>query len=225
MSLILSIETSTPLCSVALHRAGVLVGTRESIEEGAHAKQLTLLIEALMSSAEITGHDLDAIAISLGPGSYTGLRIGLSTAKGLCFGLDKPLIALDTLKILAYGRKGQKFDYLIPMLDARRMEVYTAVFESNNLINHLETQAMILDENSLIEFTARPSLIFGNGAMKWKEAFPEIKGVFEADVPYPAAQCMGDLAYQAFLNQEFENIVTLEPNYLKEFQGTKPKVK
>ena len=86
MSLILSIETSTPLCSVALHRAGVLVGTRESIEEGAHAKQLTLLIEALMSSAEITGHDLDAIAISLGPGSYTGLRIGLSTAKGLCFG-------------------------------------------------------------------------------------------------------------------------------------------
>jgi tRNA threonylcarbamoyladenosine biosynthesis protein TsaB len=225
MSLILSIETSTPLCSVALHRSGFLVGTRESIEEGAHAKQLTLLIEALMSSAEIKGHDLDAIAISVGPGSYTGLRIGLSTAKGLCFGLEKPLIALDTLKILAYGRKGQAFDYLIPMLDARRMEVYTAVFESNHLINHLETQAMILDENSLMEFTDRPSLIFGNGAMKWKDAYPEIKGTFEENMPFPEAKFMGDLAYEAFLNQAFENIVTLEPNYLKEFQGTKPKVK
>jgi tRNA threonylcarbamoyladenosine biosynthesis protein TsaB len=225
MSLILSIETSTALCSVALHRSGVLIDTRESIEEGAHAKQLTLLIDALLESNRLSGKELDAISISLGPGSYTGLRIGLSTAKGLCFGLDKPLIALDTLKILANGRKGKAFDYLIPMIDARRMEVYTAVFDTNTLTNRLKTQPMILDEQSLVEFTCRPRLIFGNGAMKWKDAYPEIQGNFEAEMPYPEAKHMGDLAHEAFLNQAFENIVTLEPNYLKEFQGTKPKLK
>ena len=225
MSLILSIETSTALCSVALHRSGVLIDTRESIEEGAHAKQLTLLIDALLESNRLSGKELDAISISLGPGSYTGLRIGLSTAKGLCFGLDKPLIALDTLKILANSRKGKAFDYLIPMIDARRMEVYTAVFDTNTLTNRLKTQPMILDEQSLVEFTCRPCLIFGNGAMKWKDAYPEIQGNFEAEMPYPEAKHMGDLAHEAFLNQAFENIVTLEPNYLKEFQGTKPKLK
>lgn len=225
MSLILSIETSTTLCSVALHRSGHLLDTRESMEEGAHAKQLTLLIQALLASQAISGKDLDAIAVSAGPGSYTGLRIGLSTAKGLCFGLDKPLIALDTLKILANSRKGKAFDYLIPMIDARRMEVYTAVFESDTMTNCLESQPMILDEQSLTKFTCRPSLIFGNGAMKWKEAHPEILGNFEAEKPYPEAKYMGDLAYDAFMNQAFENIVTLEPTYLKEFQGTKPKLK
>lgn len=225
MSLILSIETSTALCSVALHRSGVLVDTRESIEEGAHAKQLTLLIEALLTSQEISGKDLDAIAISLGPGSYTGLRIGLSTAKGLCFGLDKPLIALDTLKILANSRKGKAYEYLIPMIDARRMEVYTAVFDAQTLMNHLENQPMVLDEQSLMEFSCRPSLFFGNGAMKWKDAYPDILGDFEAEMPYPEAKHMGDLAHEAFLNQAFANIVTLEPAYLKEFQGTKPKLK
>ena len=137
MSLILSIETSTTLCSVALHRSGHLLDTRESMEEGAHAKQLTLLIQALLASQAISGKDLDAIAVSAGPGSYTGLRIGLSTAKGLCFGLDKPLIALDTLKILANSRKGKAFEYFIPMIDARRMEVYTAVFESDTMTNCL----------------------------------------------------------------------------------------
>lgn len=225
MSLILSIETSTALCSVALHRSGILLDTRQSMEEGAHAKQLTLLIQALFDSQGISYQELDAIAISLGPGSYTGLRIGLSTAKGLCFGLDKPLIALDTLKILANGRKGDPFDYLIPMIDARRMEVYTAVFDANTLHMRMETQPMILDEQSLMEFTCRPSLLFGNGAIKWKEANPAIEGTFDTEISYPEAKNMGDLAYEAFMNQEFENIVTLEPNYLKEFQGTKPKLK
>lgn len=151
MSLILSIETSSQLCSVALHDQGRLIAASQSEEEGAHAKQLTLLIEDVIKKAGTKLSSLVGIAISIGPGSYTGLRIGLATAKGLCFGLDKPLIAVSTLKILA-ARYADSIEHqiLIPVMDARRMEVYTAVYTHD--LQELEpANALILDDFSLLD--------------------------------------------------------------------------
>jgi tRNA threonylcarbamoyladenosine biosynthesis protein TsaB len=210
MSLILSIETSTPLCSVAIHSEGKLLASKETLEEGGHGKRLTRLIEAACEEANLTIKDMDAIAISIGPGSYTGLRIGLATAKGLCFGLEKPLISLNTLKIMANAwDKKEGNNLLLPMMDARRMEVYAAVFDPQTQSEIVETAAVA----------------FGNGALKWQASCLNPMIRFSDEQPFPQAKYMGEDAHQAYLSQQFAALVQAEPEYLKEFMGTKPKIK
>ncbi|WP_395767604.1 tRNA (adenosine(37)-N6)-threonylcarbamoyltransferase complex dimerization subunit type 1 TsaB [Aquirufa sp.] len=225
MSLIVSIETSTPLCSVALHQSGELLCTLETMEEGGHGKRLTRLIEAVCKESGISLEQLDAIAVSNGPGSYTGLRIGLATAKGLCFALDIPLITLNTLKIMANAWIDiPSSTFLLPMMDARRMEVYAAVFEGASHENFVETQAIVLEPNSFLNLT-QPTIAFGNGALKWKDSCENKWVTFSEEHPYPHAKFMGKDAAVAYKKQNFASLVQAEPEYLKEFMGTKPKSK
>lgn len=222
MSLILSLETSTLHCSVALHEKGELLSHELVSEEGSHSKALTLLIEKVMKTAGRTLADLTAVAVSNGPGSYTGLRIGLATAKGICFALDKPLICLPTLQILSAVVQPPAGSLLIPMLDARRMEVYAAVY-SPKLEEVSPQEAHILTPESYQGFAS--VVAFGNGAAKWQESCKHPSITF-LDAPLlPDAQHMGKLALKAFTNQKFENLVTKEPDYLKEYMGTKPTLK
>jgi len=210
---------------VALHDQGRLIAASQSEEEGAHAKKLTLLIEEVVKKAATKLGALVGIAISIGPGSYTGLRIGLATAKGLCFGLDKPLIAVPTLKILA-ARHADSTEHqiLIPVMDARRMEVYTAIYTHD--LQELEpANALILDELSFAAYQEKNALIFGHGAQKFMDSFSNPSFTFNLENPSPEAIHMGQLAYEAYLNQKFENIVTIEPDYLKEYMGQKPQKK
>ncbi|MFM6938733.1 MAG: tRNA (adenosine(37)-N6)-threonylcarbamoyltransferase complex dimerization subunit type 1 TsaB [Aquirufa sp.] len=225
MSLIISIETSTPLCSVALHRAGELIAIQEIQEEGGHGKKLTRLIESACADAGISMDQLDAIAVSNGPGSYTGLRIGLATAKGLCFGLDIPLITINTLQVMANAWTGlPENTLLLPMLDARRMEVYAAVFNGQSKVPIIETHPIILESNSF-ESINQPTIAFGSGALKWKDACGNSQISFSEEHTFPHAQFMGADAAKDFADQRFASLVLAEPAYLKEFMGTKPKIK
>jgi tRNA threonylcarbamoyladenosine biosynthesis protein TsaB len=225
MSLIVSIETSTPLCSVALHRSGELLAARETQEEGGHGRKLTRLIESVCAEAGVTFQQLDAIAVSNGPGSYTGLRIGLATAKGLCFGLNIPLITLHTLQIMANAwEKLPENTLLLPMLDARRMEVYAAVFDGQSKEAISETSPIVLESNSFGTLQ-QPTVAFGNGALKWQSACENQHITFSEEHPFPHAQNMGKDAFKQFTNQVFASLVLTEPEYLKEFMGTKPKIK
>jgi tRNA threonylcarbamoyladenosine biosynthesis protein TsaB len=191
-------------------------------EEGSHSKALTLLIEKVMKMAGCSLQDISAVAVSNGPGSYTGLRIGLATAKGICFALDKPLICLPTLQVLASAVQTAADVLLLPLVDARRMEVYAAVYSST--LEELSPQeAHILSPESFQEF--KPVLAFGNGSAKWQESCTHPSITFLEGPLLPEAKYMGKLAYEAFLNQNFENLVTKEPDYLKEYMGTKPKLK
>lgn len=222
MSFILSLETSTLHCSVALHEKGELLSHELVSEEGSHAKALTLLIEKVMKTAGRALADLTAVAVSNGPGSYTGLRIGLATAKGICFALDKPLICLPTLQILSAVVQPPAGSLLLPMLDARRMEVYAAVY-SPELEEVSPQEAHILTPESYQGFA--PVVAFGNGSAKWQESCTHPSITFLDEPLFPNAQHMGKLALKAFTNQKFENLVTKEPDYLKEYMGTKPTLK
>ena len=222
MSLILSLDTSTHNCSVALHEKGQLITQELVSEEGSHSRALTLLIEKVMKTAGRALAELSAVAVSNGPGSYTGLRIGLATAKGICFALDKPLICLPTLQVLSAAIQAPSENLLLPLLDARRMEVYAAVYTAE--LQEVSPQiAHILSPDSFQEF--KPVLAFGNGSSKWKQTCTHNAITFLEDPLCPEAQYMGKLAYEAFLNEKFENLVTKEPDYLKEYMGTKPKLK
>lgn len=222
MSFILSLDTSTQNCSVALHENGQLITQELVDEEGSHSKSLTLLIEKVMKTAGRTLAELSAVAVSNGPGSYTGLRIGLATAKGICFALDKPLICLPTLRVLASAVDAPARSLLLPMLDARRMEVYAAVY-TPALEEVSPQEAHILNQESFQTFA--PVVAFGNGSAKWQESCTHSSITFLDGPLLPEAQFMGKLAQEAFLNQKFENLVTKEPDYLKEYMGTKPKLK
>ncbi|MCE4217818.1 tRNA (adenosine(37)-N6)-threonylcarbamoyltransferase complex dimerization subunit type 1 TsaB [Aquirufa antheringensis] len=222
MSFILSLDTSTQNCSVALHENGQLITQELVDEEGSHSKSLTLLIEKVMKTAGRTLAELSAVAVSNGPGSYTGLRIGLATAKGICFALDKPLICLPTLRVLASAVDAPAGSLLLPMLDARRMEVYAAVYTAA-LEEVSPQEAHILNQESFQTFA--PVVAFGNGSAKWQESCTHSSITFLDGPLLPEAQYMGNLAHEAFLNQKFENLVTKEPDYLKEYMGTKPKLK
>ncbi|USQ03794.1 tRNA (adenosine(37)-N6)-threonylcarbamoyltransferase complex dimerization subunit type 1 TsaB [Aquirufa antheringensis] len=222
MSFILSLDTSTQNCSVALHENGQLITQELVDEEGSHSRSLTLLIEKVMKTAGRTLAELSAVAVSNGPGSYTGLRIGLATAKGICFALDKPLICLPTLRVLASAVDAPAGSLLLPMLDARRMEVYAAVYTAA-LEEVSPQEAHILNQESFQTFA--PVVAFGNGSAKWQESCTHSSITFLDGPLLPEAQYMGNLAHEAFLNQKFENLVTKEPDYLKEYMGTKPKLK
>ena len=224
MGLILSLETATSACSAALHRQGNLLAYAEVTGEKSHSQRLTLLIEQLLDNAGLTFSQLDAIAVSKGPGSYTGLRIGVSVAKGLCLALDKPLIGINTLEALALQVTACHADtshsLFCPMLDARRMEVYTAVFD-NHLQSVMPTTALILDESSFAEFLEKqPVFFFGNGAGKLKNLLSHQKQAFFLEDLHPSARQTGTLASRQFEKQQFEDTAYFEPYYLKEFMGT-----
>ena len=173
---ILNIETSTKACSVALHKNGELIVSREDVTTNfSHSEKLLKFISKLFSDAKLSLSDLDAIAVSMGPGSYTGLRIGVSTAKGLCYGLDIPLISISTLKAMAFGMALEiKADLYCPMIDARRMEVYSAFFDINNT-EVRKIQADIIDENSYKKELEKKVVFFGDGSGKLKEKIKDIK--------------------------------------------------
>jgi len=224
MAYILHLETSTKQCSVALAHKGELLASRILLNDSfSHSEKLHLFISEVLQEAKLKSADLDAVAVSKGPGSYTGLRIGVAAAKGLCFGLNIPLIALNALKILAQASTEQNTDYIIPMMDARRMEVYTAVFDSRR--NWVEdTSALVLSRDSFKELLKDQTvLVLGDGAQKFKELNPEINAVFPSEIFYPKAVDMTPLAWEKFNSQAFESLAYFEPFYLKDFQTTPPK--
>ncbi|MDN5216095.1 tRNA (adenosine(37)-N6)-threonylcarbamoyltransferase complex dimerization subunit type 1 TsaB [Fulvivirgaceae bacterium BMA12] len=225
MSVILSVETSTKICSVALHREGHLLGCQELFLEKSHSSQLVVLIQDVLKQCDFSLDDMAAFAVSVGPGSYTGLRIGVSTIKGLCYGLDKPVIAVNTLEAMAYGG-GQLNDenaLLCPMIDARRMEVYCLIM--NHQLEVVEkTQAKIIDEHSFADYlTDQKILFFGNGAAKCREVLGYQQNALFTGRVSPSAIHMGYVAAQKFREKAFEDLAYFEPFYLKDFLAGKPK--
>jgi tRNA threonylcarbamoyladenosine biosynthesis protein TsaB len=215
MALILNIETATKNCSVALSMEGKTLAIRELSEQNfSHAEKLHVFIEELLLETNVTFKDVKAIAVSQGPGSYTGLRICVSAAKGLCYALSIPLIAVDTLEILA--RKIQiSSGIILPMIDARRLEVYCALFDSN-YAKIREIKAEIIDENSFQEETEIIHLI-GDGAMKFKEILTDKKFKYYPEIQFPSASEMSLISFQKFKNNQFEDVAYFEPFYLKDF--------
>lgn len=224
--MILLLETATDRCSVALWDGQAIRDTAVADTAFSHASQLTVLIEALMQRQQMALTALQAVAVSYGPGSYTGLRIGLSTAKGICFALDCPLIVIDTLQALAAGGRTRypEVDYIVPMIDARRMEVYTAAYDTQGKAV-LPTQAMIVEEGAFAEWLdAGKRLAFvGNGAMKCAPVIVAERATFvemDCDATYLAG-----LAQAAYEAQAFADVAYVEPAYLKSPNITKPKSK
>ena len=224
MDYILHIDTTTKKCSVALAQDGDLMIQKELLsEEFSHSEQLHPFIEEVLKESGLKSSSLSAIAISKGPGSYTGLRIGVAAAKGLCFALDLPLIALNTLEIMVQPYEVSPYSFIIPMLDARRMEVYTAIFdETKKWIQ--ETTAEVLTENTFTSIVNEQScLIIGDGAIKFKTLYPKINASYSSEIHYPVAKDMITLAWKKFNAKEFEDLAYFEPFYLKDFQTTPPK--
>jgi tRNA threonylcarbamoyladenosine biosynthesis protein TsaB len=223
MALILNLETATTNCSVSLARNGEVLAFKEhNTPNYSHSEQLHVFIQEVLKDASFFMTDLDAIAVSKGPGSYTGLRIGVSAAKGLCFSLDIPLISIPTLSSMAAQVNKRSFDFIIPVLDARRMEVYSSVFD-NSLIEIRETKAEIVDELSFQEFIEKGSiLIIGSGAEKCKKPLENQTVDFDTTI-VPSAKEMGGLSYDKFISKAFEDVAYFEPFYLKDFilQGKK----
>ncbi|KAB7732685.1 tRNA (adenosine(37)-N6)-threonylcarbamoyltransferase complex dimerization subunit type 1 TsaB [Rudanella paleaurantiibacter] len=233
--LLLSIDTSTTVCSVALHRAeagatsATLLGAYELFTERTSSAMLTTLMGDVVRQAGFDLSDLSAIAVAKGPGSYTGLRIGVSTAKGLCFALDKPLLAVNTLRAMAEQVRrlmplGEKAPLLCPMIDARRMEVYCALYDKAGREVKL-TAAEIIDEQSFAEWLAEgPVVFFGDGAAKCRPVLGLHPNALFPDEPIrPSARTIGQLAFHQFEAGRFEDVAAFEPFYLKEFMTTQPK--
>jgi tRNA threonylcarbamoyladenosine biosynthesis protein TsaB len=223
MSKILSIETSIAVCSIAIHEKGKLIALAELHQDNVHGSKLVPLIKSLLEQADYSISSLDAIAVAQGPGSYTGLRIGVSTAKGLAFAHDLPLIGVDSLDGLGRQLVGQveEGSYIIPMIDARRMEVYAKVLDFNGeTIDALKP--VILEEGVFGNFLAAGNVYFlGNANQKTKELLNDENAIFIDRLN--SAGSLGELAYQKFLNKDFEDIAYFEPNYLKEFMVLKSK--
>lgn len=251
--MILCLETSTAVCSVALVENGNVVALRESLDGQNHAEKITLFIDEVMKEAGVAYKDLDAVATSMGPGSYTGLRIGVSTAKGLCYAMEKPLIAIDTLAAMAHGfnvaetQRGKVTELMVgvnsqsqsqgqsqsqqptailcPMIDARRMEVYTAFF-NEKLERTSETEALVIDENSFMELKQNNHLyLFGDGADKLAALFQNDENITVVEKFHCSAAYMARLADEAFTNKQFVDTAYFEPFYLKNFVPGMPKVK
>jgi tRNA threonylcarbamoyladenosine biosynthesis protein TsaB len=216
LSIILNIETATKNCSVSIADKGEILAIKE-LNNGnySHAEVLHPFIVDILREATITLGHIDAVAVSKGPGSYTGLRIGVSAAKGLCFAFDKPLISIDTLTSLSHSIAIDN-GFIVPMIDARRMEVYAAVFnEKNQLIR--EIKAVIIDESSFSEYLKIGKVYFlGDGAQKCKEKILHENAVF-VDNKFPSAKEMAQLSYDKYKISDIENVAYFEPFYLKDF--------
>lgn len=229
--MILCLETATPVCSVALNENCCTIALRETEGQNAHSEKITNFIREVMEVAEIDYSQLDAVAVSKGPGSYTGLRIGVSTAKGICYAANLPLMAIDTLEAMAYGMKAKlgsqidDNDLFIPMIDARRMEVYAAIFDAN--LNKIQsTAALVIDENSFEGLLNDHRLwLFGDGAPKLKKIFENQPNINIIDGFKPSAAYMLSLADKALRMQDFVDVAYFEPFYLKDFIAGKPHVK
>ena len=219
MSLLLNIETATKNCSVSLAKDGITIIVKEISEDGySHAEKLHLFIEEILKESNTNFQDLNAVAVSKGPGSYTGLRIGVSAAKGICYALNIPLISVDTLQVLAKQAKIEE-GLIIPMLDARRMEVYSAVFDRNyNKI--MDVQAEVLTPESYAEIEESAYFI-GDCQEKCKTVLNKPNFHFVSNIIFPSANEMSALSYHKFANNEFEDVAYFEPFYLKDFMITK----
>lgn len=224
---IINIETTTTICSVALSSNGNMIASFANDEGMKHAEKLSPYIDQLLQIAQNRQLKIDAIAVSSGPGSYTGLRIGISTAKGLAYGLDVPLISVSTLEILCHTALHTQAipqdALLVPMIDARRMEVYTATYRTNLEIVE-EVKAQIIDDNTVLSETGETVYLFGNGAEKCKTLLNQ-PNYHYIDHLQPLAENMYQLAEQKYQNRQFEDVAYYEPFYLKEFQTTAPKRK
>ncbi|SDT91601.1 tRNA threonylcarbamoyladenosine biosynthesis protein TsaB [Polaribacter sp. Hel1_33_78] len=216
MSIILNIETTTKNCSVSIAEKGEILAIKE-LNNGnySHAEVLHPFILDVLKEANLTSDKIDAVAVSKGPGSYTGLRIGVSAAKGLCFALDKPLISIDTLTSLSFSITIEE-GIIVPMLDARRLEVYASVFnEKHQKIR--EIKAEIIDENSFCEYLERSKVYFlGDGSQKCKKIITHKNAIF-IDAKFPSAQEMAKLSYEKYKISDIENVAYFEPFYLKDF--------
>jgi tRNA threonylcarbamoyladenosine biosynthesis protein TsaB len=216
MANILLIETSAEICSVAIASDGKIINSQMSNGAMQHATHLPIYIETAMKLLKEQNITLDAVAVSSGPGSYTGLRIGVSTAKGLCYALGCKLIAIDTLKIIATAFKQSEPANMIicPLVDARRMEVYTAMYDAE--LNQISpAEAKIIDENSFAEIDC-PIYFCGSGAEKCSKVIQNPNANFDTTIN-PTANMMVDLAEEAYDNKQFEDVAYYEPFYLKEF--------
>lgn len=226
MSCILNIETSTDVCSVSVSQDGACIFSQESHEGPNHAVKLGVFVDEAMSFADSHAIPLDAVAVSCGPGSYTGLRIGVSMAKGICFGQDLKLISVPTLELMAVPvllrEEVEEGALLCPMIDARRMEVYAAIYD-RALKSVRDIAADIVDENSYLEFLEQhPVYFFGDGAAKCKEKITHPNAHF-IDGICPLAGMMFPLAEKAIAEQDFKDVAYFEPFYLKEFVAGTPK--
>lgn len=217
--MILCIETATTNCSVALGKNGKLLALKEDYSNSySHAERLHIFIEEILKENELQAKDLSAIAVSKGPGSYTGLRIGVSAAKGLCFALDLPLISVPTLKSFALQVKQEKDGFIIPLLDARRMEVYSAGFTSENR-KVFDTRAEILTPDSFSKYLENAAVTFiGNGVEKFRNICNHPNATFIED-KLPSAAELLILAEEKFQKKKFEDVAYFEPYYLKDFQA------
>ncbi|MBN2214181.1 MAG: tRNA (adenosine(37)-N6)-threonylcarbamoyltransferase complex dimerization subunit type 1 TsaB [Bacteroidales bacterium] len=235
MSYFLCIDTATPVCSVVLTQNKKVLSVKQSTDEKSHASYLGVFIKQVLNETAMSVNKIDAIAVSKGPGSYTGLRIGVSTAKGLCYGAGIPLISVETLQAMAYGmclNAADSFtnDFIAdttlycPMIDARRMEVYTAVYNYKNQLVK-ETTAMIVQENSFRSLLHKTRIIFaGNGAKKCEPLLKHKNALFMDKFSHSASN-MVDIVQKAYSKRQFEDLAYFEPYYLKDFIATSPKQK
>jgi tRNA threonylcarbamoyladenosine biosynthesis protein TsaB len=222
MALILSLETSASTCSVAIHENGNLLAGLDITSPQAHASQLAVLIQRIFHEASLDIQQLNAVSVSSGPGSYTGVRIGTSTAKGICFALTIPLIAIPTLDLLVsqVGEHSGRAELLCPMIDAKRMEVYCQVVRPDfEVVN--EPKAIIVDETSFTEFLERNRILFfGDGSKKCKSVLTHQNALFVDDI-LPSAEKMGLISFLKFQQGRFEDLINFTPFYLKDFIAKK----
>ncbi len=226
MALILALETSTKSCSVTLAKGSEVLSVREATsDQYIHSEKLHVFIDEVMKEANCSFKDLQAVAVGKGPGSYTGLRIGVSAAKGLCFAIKIPLIAEDGLRLLVHQflseKEIQPDEIIIPMLDARRMEVYCSVHNSTGK-RLSEIEAKVIDENSFAELKSKRIHLLGDGAAKCKELLKEPRFKYHS-LEFPSSTTLALLAQAKFENKAFEDVAYFEPFYLKDFVAGKPK--
>ena len=220
---ILHIETSSKNCSVAISDGEELLCLCEEVSENyKQSESLHTFVEWALEGAEISLKDIEAVSLGKGPGSYTGLRIGAASAKGFCYGLKVPLIAVNSLETMIEPFLGQNYDVIIPLIDARRMEVYCAVFDGNSGEMITETEAKILDEQSFTELEGKKVLFVGDGAAKAKDILQISNAEFDANI-YPSAKYLIKKSVEKFNQKDFEDVAYFEPFYLKDFHGVKKK--
>lgn len=217
---ILHLETSSKNCSVAISDGEKLLCLCEEVSENyKQSENLHTFVQWALEGAEIELKDLSAVSLGMGPGSYTGLRIGASAAKGFCYALDIPIVAVNSLETMATPFIGKNYDVVIPLVDARRMEVYTAAYDGQIGAEISATESLILDENSFQKFEGKKILFVGDGAEKAQNIL-KIKADFEANI-FPSAKFLVKPAFEKFKLKQFEDIAYFEPFYLKDFHGVK----
>ena len=220
---ILYLETSSRNCSVAISDDEKLLCLTEEVSDNyKQSESLHTFVEWALEGAGISMKDIEAVSLGKGPGSYTGLRIGASSAKGFCYGLKVPLVAVNSLESMIEPFLGNNYDFVIPLIDARRMEVYTAVYDGKTGEEISETEAKILDEYSFEEFKDKKVIFVGDGAKKAREILQLPNAEYNEDI-YPSAQYLIKKSLEKINNKEFEDIAYFEPFYLKDFHGVKKK--